>query len=99
MSKYQNGRVPTKPTNLFARKCDEGHRIYDEAMECFYPAIEIDPTQPEVWYNKGEALQRWDKFVEAIEQFDRAIEIDPRYSKAWNSKGLALKALVRDEEA
>jgi tetratricopeptide (TPR) repeat protein len=72
---------------------------YGESLAGFGSATELDPTKPEGWYNKGEALRRQDKYTEAIEQFDRAIEIDPAYSKAWNSKGLALKALGRDVEA
>jgi len=72
---------------------------YDEAIECYDKAIEIDPNNPVVWNNKGLALYHLDKHEEAIKCYDKAIEIDPNDADTWNNKGLALYHLDKHEEA
>lgn len=72
---------------------------YDEAIECYDKAIEVDPNSTVVWYNKGLALNSLGKYEQAIACYDRVIEIDPQDSDAWNNKGLALDSLNKTEEA
>jgi len=72
---------------------------YDEAIECYDKAIEIDPNNSVVWNNKGLALNSLGKYDEAITSYDMAIKIDPNDADAWNNKGLALNSLGNDDDA
>ncbi len=72
---------------------------YEEAIECFDKAIELNPNFAPAWNNKGVALAKLGKYEEAIKCYDKALEIDPNYYYAWNNKGVALAKLGRYEEA
>ncbi|NQU98457.1 tetratricopeptide repeat protein [Candidatus Woesearchaeota archaeon] len=74
-------------------------RKLEEAVECFYRAIEINPKDADTWNNKGTTLGEQGKLEEAIESYDRATEINPEYTTAWNNKGIALNELGKPEEA
>ena len=61
---------------------------YDEAIQAYDRAIEINPQYTDAWYNKGETLRRQDKYDEAIQAYDKAIKINPQSQrpgaiKAW----------------
>ena len=71
---------------------------YEEAIECFDKAIELNPNDPWYWYNKGVALSELKRYEEEIECYDRAIELDPNNPWYWNNKGTALGKLERYEE-
>ncbi|HON37088.1 MAG TPA: tetratricopeptide repeat protein, partial [Methanothrix sp.] len=49
---------------------------YDEAIQAYDKAIEIDPQYTEAWSNKGVTLAEQGKYDEAIQAYDKAIEID-----------------------
>jgi curved DNA-binding protein CbpA len=72
---------------------------YDEAIQCYDKAIDIDPDNPVVWNNKGLALSSLGKYDEAIQCYDKVIGIDPNDADAWNNKGLALSSLGNADEA
>jgi tetratricopeptide (TPR) repeat protein len=71
----------------------------DEAIKAYDKAIEINPNDSDVWYNKGLALDSLNKSDEAIKAYDKAIEINPQYSLAWYNKGRALYKLNKFDEA
>ena len=60
---------------------------------------ELEPKDPNVWYNKGIALTALKKDEEAIKCYDKAIEFDPADPDAWYNKGNALDDLEKYEEA
>jgi tetratricopeptide (TPR) repeat protein len=66
---------------------------YDEAIQCYDKAIEIDPKHVYAWYNKGLALYYMGKYEEAIKCYDEAIKLAPEYTSAKTSKQEALRAL------
>ncbi|MDF1533086.1 MAG: tetratricopeptide repeat protein, partial [Methanosarcinaceae archaeon] len=73
----------------------KGHALYDlekyeEAIEAFDRAIELDPKDAFNWNFKGNALYDLEKYEEAIKAFDKAIELDPEDAINWNLKGHAL---------
>lgn len=72
---------------------------YEEAVDCYDQAINLDPNDASTWYGKGCALSGLARYLEEIECYDRAIKLDPQYTSAWYNKGVALSALGRNEEA
>ena len=66
---------------------------FNEAIECYDKALEINPKLVESWYNKGNALKGLNKFNEAIECYDKALEINPQKVDALSDKGFALEQL------
>lgn len=72
---------------------------YDEAIEAYDKAIEIDPKFAIAWSNKGNVLGRSGRYNEAIEACEKAIEIDPKLAEAYQSKGISLIGLGRYDEA
>src|SRR5690348_194625 len=72
---------------------------YDEAIECYDKALEIDPKDADALNNKGLALNKLGKYKEAIEYYDKASEIDPKYVLAFNNIGSALCDLKKYKEA
>jgi tetratricopeptide (TPR) repeat protein len=63
---------------------------YDEAIQAFNKAIEINPRNESTWISKGVALGNLGKYGEAVQAFDRAIEINPKNDVGWYLKGAAL---------
>ena len=66
---------------------------YNEAIKAYDKAIEINPQDSDVWYKKGNILNKLGKYNEAIKAYEKAIEIDPHNSNAWNNKGVTLAKL------
>ena len=62
---------------------------YDEALECFDRALEIDPRKWDVWINKGDCLLWLNRLDEAIQCYDKALEIKPMAISVWGKKGTA----------
>jgi tetratricopeptide (TPR) repeat protein len=85
-------------------KCNEGDKLktlgkYEEAIQCYDKAIELNPSNSAVYHNKGNALQVLGKNEAAIECYNQAIALDSRCPKAYTNKGNALQALGKNEEA
>jgi tetratricopeptide (TPR) repeat protein len=72
---------------------------YDEAVQAFDKAIEINPKNAVGWYLKGAALDRQGKVLEAIQACNNATEINPQDADAWYIKGKVLEDLGRYDEA
>ena len=70
-----------------------GSKKYEDALECFDRAIEIDPDYEGAWNNKGTTLSRMGKYEDAIKCYDRALKINPKYIPAWTNKSVELKEL------
>ena len=72
---------------------------YQQAIECFDKAIEINPNDVNIWNSKGTAFHYQSKYQQAIECFDKAIEINPNDADAWYNKGVALHYLTKHKDA
>jgi len=72
---------------------------YDEAIQAYDEAIEIDPQYVGAWINKGSALYSQGKYDEAVQAFDEAIEINPQFAEVWYNKGSALHAQGKYDDA
>jgi hypothetical protein len=55
-------------------------------------AIELDPTDPFGWSNKGEVLSSQGKYDVAIKAYEEAIRLDPDYALPWSNKGTVLSS-------
>jgi tetratricopeptide (TPR) repeat protein len=63
---------------------DKANRRFEEALQCYDKALEIDPEYVQAWYGKGDALYLMARC------YDKARKIDPEYVQAWYGKGDAL---------
>jgi len=67
----------------------------EEDLESYEKAIAIDPNLDVAHVNKGQTLDKLEKYHEAIESYDR---VSGDYI-AYNLKGLALSSLGKLEQA
>ena len=72
---------------------------YDEALEYFNQALEINPKDDYALARKGVVLINLSKYDEALEYFNQALEINPNNDYALSRKGIALISLGKDEGA
>ena len=75
------------------------NRQYDQALEDFNRAVEIDPTYAKAWYNRGNVFDETGVFDRAIDDFTRAIELEPHYTMAYNNRGLTYRHMGNYEKA
>lgn len=47
--------------------------LYDKALAAYDSALMIDPEDADVWYNKGDTLQKMGRLEEAQKCFEQAI--------------------------
>lgn len=79
----------TNATDWFA----EGLSLYnqdrfEESVQAYDKAIEIDPQDAETWNNKGIALGILGRYGEALEAFEQATAINSSYAEAWYNMGV-----------
>jgi len=72
---------------------------YQEAIECYDKALQIDPRNADAWNSRGNSLNCLGRYHEAIECLDKALEISPRFTLAWTNKAVSLGLLGRHHEA
>lgn len=72
---------------------------YEEAIDNFDKALEIDKKFLPTLGLKGETLMKMKKWNEAIQTFDKALEIDPKNVQIIYQKGNSLRALGKYTEA
>jgi len=72
---------------------------YDEADKIFTKILEIDPKQPDIWYNKGIVAAKLGRYDEAVLAYGRATDLKPGDSEAWYQKASSLYYLKRYGEA
>nr|MBC8228857.1 tetratricopeptide repeat protein [bacterium] len=87
-------------SNLGERRDDES--LFEEAIQKYRKAIEINPNNATAYNNLGIALsnlgeRRDDEslFEEAIQKYQKAIEIDPNNAEAYNNLGIARSDLAK----
>ena len=77
----------------------EALKRYDEAIQCYEKALEIDPRCSDFWKGKGRVLGNVRRYEEATACYSKALEIDPRDAKTWAVKSAILNDLGRYEQA
>jgi len=66
---------------------------YEEALPYYDGALGLDAQDPDIWYNKGCALDELERLKEAIDCYDRVIQLQENAADALNRKGVALGKL------
>ena len=74
-------------------------RKYQEAIQCYDTAIDIDPQYFIAYVNRGLAKIELDKNEEAITDCDKAIEINPQSTEAYSNRAVAKIQLGKYLEA
>jgi tetratricopeptide (TPR) repeat protein len=72
---------------------------YEEALDSYNKAIEINPDYVPAWHNRGRPLSRLKRYKEAFDSYNKAIEINSDYFLSWYNRGIVLRKLGRYEEA
>jgi tetratricopeptide (TPR) repeat protein len=72
---------------------------YEEADKVFAKILEIDPKQPDIWYNKGLVDADLGRHEDAVIAFSKATDLKPADSEAWYQKASSLYYLKRYDEA
>jgi len=60
---------------------------FEEAIEAFSRAIEINPDRVEAYNNRGIAWCKKGDYDRAIADYNKALEIDPRCADVYNNRG------------
>jgi tetratricopeptide (TPR) repeat protein len=92
---------PDKADKAYFNKAVSLHYLfrYEEALQCYDKAIEINPEFSFAYSNKGNVYKDLGKLDEAIKWYDKAIELTPEDSEPYICKGIALLAFKRYAEA
>lgn len=53
-------------------------------------ALELDPSDPDLWFNLGNALSRTERFEEAEDAYRRSLALDPRAASTHVNLGVML---------
>ena len=67
---------------------------YQDALNSFAQAADIDPEFTEAWYNKGLSLMYMGKYLEAIRAFNKLLKIHPHDDRARNQLNLAQQNIM-----
>ena len=72
---------------------------YKGAVEDYSNALNIDPTDAEIWLGRGLAKEKLKDFEGAFSDYTRAIDIREDFFKAWINRGNVLYKLERYSDA
>ncbi len=81
--------------NLIVAYNDRGNAFgktgdYQSALDDFNRVIELNPEDPDAFYNRGLTYKKLDRIDEAFADYSDAIRRDPKYAKAYNNRGAIL---------
>ncbi|EEB12344.1 Small glutamine-rich tetratricopeptide repeat-containing protein A, putative [Pediculus humanus corporis] len=109
---FASHSVPTPPSKVAtsAEKEEaenlktEGNNLvkaekFEEAIQCYTRAIELDPNNPVYYCNRAAAYSRLNNHQATIDDCKAALKIEPTYSKAYGRLGFAYSSLNMFQEA
>lgn len=83
---------------LFGTACYRAGE-HPQAVSLFGASLVLNPDQPAVWINRGNALKYLYRQAEAIENYDQALLRSPASADVYSNRGVALRELGRFSEA
>ncbi|CBN55517.1 MULTISPECIES: tetratricopeptide repeat protein [Kamptonema] len=72
---------------------------YEEAVDAYNQALQIQPDLADTWNNRGVVLTRMQRYQEAIDSYEQATKLRPNYPDAWNNRGVVLLEMQQLSEA
>jgi tetratricopeptide (TPR) repeat protein len=72
---------------------------YDDALQMYDKAIEIDPKRIDLWEQKAYTLTKQERYPEVLKCYDMMTNIEPDNAELWNKKGEIHLALGQINEA
>lgn len=72
---------------------------YQEAINDYDRAIEIDQNDPGLYYNRGNSYKKLGHDKKAIENYNNSIRINPKYAEAFNNRGNSYMSLGNNDDA
>jgi tetratricopeptide (TPR) repeat protein len=76
-----------------------GLKKYQESIDCYNHALNLNPNYPEALANKGNVLYELKKINEALDCYNQALNLNPNYPEALTNKGNVLYELKKINEA
>ena len=64
---------------------------YQQAIERYSQALELDPQLPAAYNNRGNSFYHTDQIDLAIQDYEKALALDPRHADAYSNRGNAYK--------
>ncbi|PVZ98993.1 hypothetical protein BB558_004999 [Smittium angustum] len=89
----QADEIKTAANALFAQK------KYDDAIEQYTNAIELNPNAPAYYSNRAQCYILTERYGAAITDADKAVELDPAFFKGYYRRAVAYMAMGKIEEA
>jgi tetratricopeptide (TPR) repeat protein len=80
-------------------RCLHNLERYDEALECYDRAIDLNANYHPAWALQGNVLNNLERYEEALVSFDKAIELEHNNRYYWFLIGNLLNSIKRYEEA
>lgn len=77
----------------------EKNRNHLKAIEYFDRALDINPSYPEAWLNRGAALIDLKCYQEAIDSYNKAIAVKADFAAAYSNLGNALLDIKQHQTA
>ena len=62
---------------------------YNEALQSFDKALELDPKSIKSWSFRGIVLEKLFRHDEALQSYNKALEWDPKLKEDWYGWGIA----------
>src|SRR3990172_5870444 len=75
------------------------NKEYDNAIEAYTKAIQLDPNYAEAHYNRGLSYSSKGQYDKAVEDYSRAIIINPNYTDAYYRRGRTYYSKVQYDKA
>lgn len=107
MNEVEHGKSPRQRgsgQNAAVEHCKRGFALhslgrFDEALQSYSYAIQLNPRFAEAYYHQGNTLKRLQRLDEALRSYERAVETKPGFAEAYLNRGNTLRELKRPNEA
>ena len=79
----------------------ESQGVYEEAIQMYTKAIELDDHYADAYLKRGQAYRvaHSTEPMEALEDFNKAVALDPTNAEAYYQRGLLLAFIIYNEDA
>ncbi len=76
-----------------------GKQEYEEALKCFDKALQLDPTSPDLWFNRGNTYFWLFNNEKASGSYGEVLKLKPSHTKARFLKAYILNFLGKNSDA